>query len=137
VALPAGGVVWKLVAETLTDKLCRAVKLNKNMDNPEIKACPFCGGTNINNVTPSGGITTGAKTPGQRHPNFMKSKAKTAKRNPGRLQRPCSARRIEIIKSYRVTRACGHFDSVPIEATMKWLKVLASSPCGYCAKPEE
>jgi hypothetical protein len=24
-------------------ELCRAVKLKNNMNNPEIKACPFCG----------------------------------------------------------------------------------------------
>ena len=27
----------------LTTELCRAVKLNKNMNKPYIKACPFCG----------------------------------------------------------------------------------------------
>jgi hypothetical protein len=45
-----GPACWSLrIPETnvcrLTTELCHAVKLKRNMNSTEIKACPFCGGT--------------------------------------------------------------------------------------------
>jgi hypothetical protein len=60
------------------------------------------------------GLTWGAKTPGQRHPNFMKSKANKAKRNPGRLQRLVSRVASNLVgrqkwgPDVRKCRSCGY-----------------------------